>query len=70
MEMHFALDLANGCGDPSGSVSDLPVYSLQSRVQVLLHVEERGSSGWFLNGVRQSHDPAIISNPLLSLNKL
>lgn len=73
MLTHSASDVENNCSDGTEShnrsVSDLPVYSLQCRVQILLHVEQRGSSGWFLYGVRQSHDPAIISEPLLSLNK-
>lgn len=73
MNVHGASDVANEWNDRSEShsrrVSDLPVHSLERRVQVLLHVEERGSSGWFLYGVRQRHDPAIISKPLLALNK-
>lgn len=73
MNVHSALDVEDNWSDWSEShsrcVSDLPVHSLQCRVQVFLHVKEWGSSGWFLYGVRQSHDPAIISKPLLSLDK-
>lgn len=54
----------SGCDEP-----DLPVYSLQCRVQVLLHMEEKGSCGGLLNGVRQSDDPAVISKPFPSLKK-
>lgn len=50
--------------------SDLPVHGLQSGVQVLLHLEERRSSGRLLYGVRQSHDPAVVSKPLFALEKL
>ena len=59
----------NGVNEVRMGVSDLPVHSLQCRIQVLLHVEERGSGGGFLYGVRQNHDSAVISKPLLSLNK-
>lgn len=47
MNVHSALDVANEWSDrsESGRVSDLPVHSLQRRVQVLLHVEERRPSG-------------------------
>lgn len=73
MLTHSASNVENKCSDGTEShnrsVSDLPVYSLQCRVQILLHVEQWGSTGRFLYGVRQSDDPAIISEPLLSLNK-
>lgn len=49
VNVHCALDVANEGSDQSesdsGRVSDLSVHSVQCGVQVLLHVEERGSSG-------------------------
>ncbi len=32
-------------GESHSSESDLPIHSLHGRVQVLLHLEERGSCG-------------------------